>query len=222
VSLRHGLLEDAGILHGFGTRESSEPEAVLRPRQVHGVTVASVAAGKVQPGEADAIWTAEPGVAVGVITADCVPVLVAERDGSLVAAIHAGWRGLAAGVIAAALAVLRERRAVADRLVAVVGPCIGRCCYEVDQPVLAALRPRFRSALDGALVPTRPGHARVDLAALAIAELSRTLPSASVGRLTEACTQCDPVRFHSYRRDGPRSGRLLHWVTSPTRSPSGE
>jgi hypothetical protein len=158
---------------------------------------------------------------VGVVTADCVPVLVADPGTGLVAAVHAGWRGLAAGVIEAALEVLRARGADTARLVAAVGPCVGPCCYEVDEPVLAVLRARFPDDLDRALAPTRPGHARVDLGALALADLLRRLDPARAGSLEGACTACDAVRFHSYRRDGARSGRLLHWVQSPSGGPSG-
>lgn len=220
MSLQHPLLAAAGVAHGFGTRAAPDPGGVQRPRQVHGIAVAAAGSGGVDPAEADAIWTSEPGLAVGVVTADCVPVLVADPGGRFVAAVHAGWRGLAAGVIEAALEVLRERGAASGRLVAAVGPCVGLCCYEVDGPVLAALRARFPDRLDGALAPTRPGHARVDLGALALSDLSRALGAARVGRIEAACTHCDAVRFHSYRRDGSSSGRMLNWVQIPSGAPS--
>jgi copper oxidase (laccase) domain-containing protein len=96
---------------------------------------------------------------------------------------------------------------------------VGLCCYEVDAPVLVALRARFSSELEAAQVPTREGHARVDLGALALLDLQRMLPPARAARIEGACTRCDAARFHSYRRDGPRSGRLLHWVQSPSGDP---
>lgn len=233
MSLQHALLDAAGVEHGFGTRTSPPPESALRPRQVHGALVAEARTNRacpeaadarsqrVYPEAADAVWTDEPLLTVGIVTADCVPVLVAESSGARVAAIHAGWRGLAAGVVTAAITELLRRGASPGELVAVVGPCVGGCCYEVDEPVLRALGTPFGEELGAACSPTGAGHARVDLGALVVAELSRTLSQERVGRLENACTQCDPVRFHSYRRDGPRSGRLLHWVRSPLRGPSG-
>jgi YfiH family protein len=214
VSLCHPLLLDAGVPHAFGTRSSGAPAGAVRPRQVHGTAVALVDRAGAEPGEADAVVATAPGVTVAVVTADCVPILLAARDGRLAAAVHAGWRGLAAGMIDSALATLAELGAQPDDLLAVVGPCVGVCCYEVDEPVLAPLRERFRAELDDALAPTGPGHARVDLGALALAELRRVLAPGSAARVEGACTCCDAERFHSYRRDGAGAGRLLHWVAT--------
>lgn len=214
ATLRHPLLEAAGVAHGFGVRGAPEPAPLVRPKQVHGVAVARVVSGGAAPAEADAIVCTTPGVAIGVVTADCVPVLAASRDGRAVAAIHAGWRGLAAGVVGAGIAALGEAAPGAP-LVAAIGPCIGACCYEVDEPVLDALAARFGDALASALAATRPGHHHLDLVALVRADLVRAgLATAAVGTLAGACTRCDPVRFHSYRRDGAGAGRLLHHVAA--------
>ena len=207
--LEHPLLVAAAVPHGFGLRSSPARAAVRRARQVHGAVVVS-ADQKAELGEADAVLATRPGVEVGIVTADCVPVLVAARHG--VAAVHAGWRGLAAGVIPRAVEALRERSS--EGLVAAVGPCIGACCYEVDAPVLDALRVRFgAAALGGATEPTRPGHARLDLAALAAtARRGAGLAEGAVGAVPGACTRCDAERFHSFRRDGAAAGRMLSWV----------
>ena len=94
-----------------------------------------------------------------------------------------------------------------------IGPHIGPCCYEVDRAVLAPLRARFAEELDAALRTSRPGHAMLDLAALARLELARAgVAAAHQGALSDACTCCDSARFHSYRRDGAKAGRLLHYV----------
>jgi YfiH family protein len=215
-----------GVAHGFGTRTSPWPAAVRRPVQVHGCAVARVDAPGPDGddpgalGEADAVVAVGPAIAVGVVTADCVPVLVAERSGGRVAAIHAGWRGLAAGVVPAAIAALARDGAPADRLVAAVGPHIGPCCYEVDTPVLDGLRSRFGSRLDACVSGSRPGHARADLGALAReALLAAGIGAGSVTALPRVCTRCDAVRFHSHRRDGADAGRMLHWIaTRPTAS----
>jgi YfiH family protein len=161
--------------------------------------------------EADAVVARAGDAPIGVVTADCLPVLAACEGGSAVAAIHAGWRGLAAGVIEAGIDALRRVRPSAP-VSAVIGPHIGACCYEIDAPVLDALR-HFDAELDAAVTPTRPGHHRLALGALARAALIRAGVSPDrIGALERACTSCDAERFHSYRRDGARAGRLVHWI----------
>jgi len=207
--IEHPLLHACGVRHGFGTRSDASPPGLIRPRQVHGARVASPqeCAGGI---DADAVVTraAQP---IGVVTADCVPVLAASADGRTVAAIHAGWRGLAAGVIDAGIDALRHA-APGQTLRAVIGPHIGPCCYEVDAPVLDALR-YFDADLDAAIKASRLGHHFLDLGALSRSALVRVgvLPS-EIGAVSHACTSCDALRFHSYRRDGPRAGRLVHWI----------
>jgi len=210
--LEHPLLAAAGVRHGFGLRGSPALPEVRRPVQVHGAQVVRAdAAGPL--GEADAALATRAGVRVGVVTADCVPVLVAA--GGAVAAVHAGWRGLAGGVIPRAVEAL-VALAPGAPLSAAIGPCIGACCYEVDAPVLGALRARFGAALEPALAPTRPGHAQLDLAALARRALEDAgVAPAAVGALPGACTRCDAARFHSFRRDGANAGRLLSWIEAP-------
>ena len=211
--LVHPLLETLGVEHGFGVRNARPPPDVLLPEQVHGKVVAVPSPGGVlEPVQADAVVCSTPGQRIGIVTADCVPVLACAEDGSAAAAIHAGWRGLAAGVVAAGIERLKERGG--GPLRAAIGPHIGRCCYEVDEPVLAALRSRFgSSALGLASEPTRPGHARIALAALVELELEAAgvAPEAR-GALADSCTRCDSRRFHSFRRDGAAAGRLLHFI----------
>ena len=217
--LRHPLLQAAGVAHGFGTRASAAlaPTLLARARQIHGAAVATAdAAGGISLAEADAVVCCEPGVAAAVVTADCVPILACTDDGRCVVAIHAGWRGLAEGVIEAGVAALRNSGPVAcesSQLRAVIGPHIGPCCYEVDDAVLEPLQGRFADVLDGAICATRPGHALLDLAVLAQSELARSgVVAAKRAVIEDACTRCDSQRFHSYRRDGSSAGRLLHYV----------
>jgi YfiH family protein len=213
--LEHDLLAARGAAHGFGLRGTSAPQGTVRPKQVHGTAVARAQAPGEELGPADAVWCDAPGVTVAVVTADCVPILVASRDARVVAAVHAGWRGLADGVIGAALGELAAGGASGDELAAVVGPHIGPCCYEVDEPVLARLRERFgEAALERASQATRAGHARIDLGALVRADLERSLDAAAIGSFAGACTRCDAVRFESYRRNGANAGRMVHWITS--------
>jgi YfiH family protein len=210
--IEHQVLRACGVDHGFGTRGDAAPAGLVRPRQVHGARVASAqecAAGV----DADAVIATAASEAIGVVTADCVPILAAGADGRAVAAIHAGWRGLAAGVIAAGIDALR-RASPGSPLRAVIGPHIGPCCYEIDAPVLDALR-YFDADLDAATTPSRPGHRRLDLGALARSALIRAgVSPGEIGAIPGACTSCDARRFHSYRRDGPRAGRLVHWIAA--------
>lgn len=221
TGLRHPLLAAVGVDHSFGVRGAVKPPGLLRPKQVHGADVAVADARVVRPAEADAVVSSVPGVPVGVITADCVPILACSRSGGTVVAIHAGWRGLAKGVVAAGIGELRSHGGDLPDIVAVIGPHIGVCCYEVDDPVLAALAERFGSALDHALRPARPGHAMLDLGRLVSIDLeSAGLAADTQALMPNACTRCDPARFHSYRRDGPRAGRLLHHVAAKADLPA--
>ncbi len=159
-------------------------------------------------GQADALICDEPGLVVAVRTADCVPILLAGPGA--VAAVHAGWRGTAAGIARkAAVALARHCGCRPTQLRAALGPAIGACCYEVGPEVLErlhALAPAqvWRSEVkDHALAAS---HAHADLRAVNLWLLQR-LGLASVSALP-TCTCCDPA-YHSYRRDGPRAGRQL-------------
>lgn len=176
-------------------------------RQVHGARIvkADAAALGADTLEADAAWTDEPGIACVVQVADCLPVLFCAPDGRAVAAAHAGWRGLAGGVLDAAVQALCEGCGVEpSALQAWLGPCIGAEAFEVGADVRDAF------AEDAALLryaprPDGDPRWRADLAGLARARLRRLgLARIDGGRW---CTVSDPSRFFSYRRDG-RSGRF--------------
>ncbi|EIL98661.1 hypothetical protein UUA_11026 [Rhodanobacter thiooxydans LCS2] len=148
-----------------------------------------------------------PGTVLAILTADCLPVLFCAADGREIGAAHAGWRGLAAGVLEATLTQLETPPA---RLLAWLGPCIGAASYEVGEEVRAAFVANDAAAA-ACFAATRPGHWRCDLAALA----RQRLAAAGVARIHGGGfdTHADP-RFYSYRRDGARSGRFasLIWL----------
>ncbi len=182
-------------------------------RQIHGTTVlrldASSPAAELPP--ADAAWTTVPGIACTALVADCLPVLLAARDGSAVAAAHAGWRGLAAGVLEATVQALAQGAGVAARdLVVWLGPCIGPQAFEVGADVLAAFD--STAAADRTLFAPRPradGSARwlADLPGLAARRLQAAgVPAAAISR-AGLCTHGQPSDFFSFRRDGT-TGRL--------------
>ena len=219
--LVHRLLAERGIPHGFGVRGAPAPAGLVRPHQVHGARIATAAECEAAPPpEADGVVSSTPGRPVAVVTADCVPILMASACGSAVAAVHAGWRGLAAGVVEAGVAALRGAAPHDARLLAVIGPYIGPCCYEVDAPVLEALREPYAERVARCARPTRPGHSAIDLGRLARgALLAEGLSAGAVGALPEACTRCDSERFHSFRRDGEKAGRLVHFIVAVGRQP---
>ena len=202
AEVRHALLGEG---HGFAAPPRAPPAGLVLPVQVHGVRVASAE----EPGEADAILATRAGVTVGIVTADCVPVLARAESGAVVA-IHAGWRGLAAGVLEAGIAALQQVAEGAVR--AVIGPCASGCCYEVDAPVLFALSASYGGALEGFITESRPGHARLDLGGLSLHALERAGVSAvALARVPDGCTICHD-HFESFRRDGEAAGRMLHWI----------
>jgi YfiH family protein len=142
-----------------------------------------------------------------ILTADCLPVLLCDRAGTVVAAAHAGWRGLCAGVLENTVAAMRS--APAD-LIAWLGPAAGPQAYEVGEEVHAAFIERDVAAAS-AFVATRPGHWLCDLYALARQRLAAVGVHAVSGG--GRCTISEPARFFSHRRDG-RSGRMasLVWI----------
>jgi copper oxidase (laccase) domain-containing protein len=147
-----------------------------------------------------------------IVTADCVPVLAATARRPRGVCDPRGLARPRGGVIEAGIDALR-REAPRQALRAVIGPTSGRCCYEIDAPVLDALR-HFDADLDAAT--STP--ARTSLAGSRRARAQRMLRAGvsprAIGRSNIACTSCDAQRFHSYRRDGARAGRLVHWVAA--------
>ena len=195
----------------FGDMASEESKVKIRQlvageprwlRQVHGTTVidADSKSGAETP-QADAAVAQKAGSVCVVMAADCMPVLLADEAGSVVAAAHAGWRGLSAGVIEATFAAMHARP---KTVIAWLGPAIGPRVYEVGEEVRAAFLERDAAAA-AAFVATRPGHWLLDLYAVARQRLAKLGVERVYGG--GLCTYSDPARFYSYRRDGA-SGRM--------------
>ena len=183
------------------------PRAPLWLDQVHGTRVAD-ADREAAPAAADAAVTREPGRVLAIQVADCMPVLFASDDGRVVAAAHAGWRGLAAGVLEATVAAMKLDP---QRIHAWLGPAIGAQHFEVGAEVRAAFVAQDPEAADGFTSNAR-GRWQCDLLRLARARLA----ASGVGRVSAAnlCTYAQAERCFSYRRDG-RTGRMaaLIWRT---------
>lgn len=228
TTLRHGIGAsrppfDTFNLGNFTAVDGDDPATVDRNRallieharlpsaphwlkQVHGVDVVRFETGSNgDEAIADASVTSTPGVVLAILTADCLPVVFAADDGREVAAAHAGWRGLAAGVLEATVAAMRTP---AGRVVAWLGPAAGPQAYEIGEDVYRAFVDRD-PATTAAFAATRSGHWRVDLFALARMRLAQ----AGVTRVHGGglCTLSDPQRFFSHRRDA-RTGRLATLV----------
>jgi len=179
------------------------PRRAARLRQVHSSTVIQAAEGTC--GQADALFTGETGLALGVATADCLPIVLSGPRQS--AAIHAGWRGLAGGIILRTVERLVDS---AEQLAAWIGPGIGPCCYEVGQDVAdrvaeASSPEIIRVQQSGAVHLDLERAARIQLSAVGVQQiLSLSL-----------CTYCRAERLWSYRREGPGAGRnwTLAWRT---------
>ena len=194
-----------------GRGSTGDREAVLRsiassaPQLAWAKQVHSTVALPARPGacgEGDALFTEDAGLALSVVTADCVPVLLAGPEG--LAAIHAGWRGIAGGVVPATLEKIQGRL---EDWTAWIGPAIGACCYEVSEdvaervvaasgPGIAVSGPAGRPHLD------LPGAVRLQLAKAGVGEVI-VLPR---------CTRCDAEKLWSYRREGKKAGRNMGFI----------
>jgi len=208
------LLSVPGIVHGFGTANelvpgvladawSSKPEK----KQTHGKEVTEVVEPRQECGDADGIFSALAGIPISVITADCVPIVLARRDGKRVAAIHAGWRGLIGGIVDTFGERLAAKGESPTDWVAAVGPTIGSCCYEVSEKLAAQFVAHFHWMAPELVSPR---HRYLELNAIAEAELRR-IGIAEVDNL-RLCTMCtrDAQKnylFRSYRR-GDRGPQL--------------
>jgi polyphenol oxidase len=187
------------------------PAEPLWLEQVHGTDVLDLdklgSAASAAPPTADAAIARRPGNVCVMQVADCMPVLLASRDGSAVAAAHAGWRGLSAGVLEATVARLGVP---SEKLIAWLGPAIGAQNFEVGEEVRAAFLRHDAGAAEAFRANAR-GRWQCDLAALARGRLASLAIDAVWGG--SWCTYSDPARFFSYRRDG-RCGRMaaLIWL----------
>ena len=217
-----------GVLHAFGTKSGWEPSMltdrrpfqVVSVKQVHGIkalllhsrmTDAEVRETASATGF-DAIITDRPRTWVTVRTADCVPILLMGAEGGVIASVHAGWRGTVAGI---AGQVIRLMQNVFDckpgSLHAAIGPSIGPCCYEVDEPVWAPLKRAFPYWSE---VFEETGSGRGQLNLRRLNRLALEEAGVDTCRITEVnlCTACHPELFHSYRRDGAGTSHMTSGI----------
>jgi len=191
--------------HGFGTRISSgwpDTTDLASVRQIHSDIVV-VAEHTGCSAEGDALITNRPGITLSIRTADCLPVLMADPSHRAIAAVHAGWRGAALGIVPKTVQAMIDRFGTRpEDLVVAIGPGIGACCFEVGPEVAVRFQQWFPERQD------LSGRTKVDLVATISRQLRRN--NVTVGHLATAnlCTVCDAGLFHSYRRDREQSGRM--------------
>lgn len=197
-----------------------QPHQLLTVKQVHGKDLLVIDESNLDlthflTVEVDAIVTDQPGIMIGVLVADCFPVLVWSREQGVVAAVHVGWRGAANGILRKTIETMREHFgcSVAE-LRAAIGPGIGAHKYEVDRPVRDAFR-QGSGFWPEIAKEVRLGYWQLDLS------LSCRLQLEQVGLLTQnidqavECTCCHPESFFSYRRDKGETGRQLGFIKLP-------
>lgn len=170
------------------------------PHQVHGTQVDWAGDGRVYH-QTDGLLAANPGPVLTLQVADCAAVFLYHPPSRTRGLVHAGWRGLAGGVLAAAAGRLRDRDIEPGQVAAVIGPVIGPECYEVGPEVAAQFDTRFLTASPG-------GNYRLDLPGVVRSRLEDAGVRAENIATAGVCTKCDS-RCHSYRRDGQRAGRMV-------------
>lgn len=211
----------SGIAHGFGDRPENVPADLAQIwsattaswKQVHGTACVELTTAHQKGLEGDGFWTQVPGLAVSVVTADCVPILAARRDGRRVAALHAGWRGTQARIVSKFFELMRSQGESPSDWVAAVGPAIGPCCYEVSESLATDFQREFAPIAEQAV----PRFRHLDLPLINEQELKRL--GVSEVDLIRACTRCsvsdgatgsnpgsglglkEPL-FESFRREG--------------------
>jgi YfiH family protein len=185
-------------------------DRIVRVSQVHGRRVLVVTPEVAPPtgAEADAIVSTDPSRAIAVAVADCVPILLADRGHRVVAAIHAGWRGSCAGIAGATVETIDGLGVPAKDLIAVIGPSMGPCCYQVDDTVRTAFLGMTPDAAEW-FAENGPGHWKLDLwRANADQLMLAGVPEAAIMSIG-VCTGDDRDRCWSYRKDGPNAGRMV-------------
>lgn len=217
------LTSDAlkGVPHGFSTREGLESADVLRGapmvklQQIHSAEVVVVREAGGELPEGDAMVTDRPDLLLGIVTADCAPVLFADLEAGVVGAAHAGWRGARAGVLEHTLEAMEALGADRVRIAAVIGPTIAADSYEVD----STFRREFEPDDDRFFRSAREDHFQFDLPAY----VAHRLRTAGTGRVADLAldTYGDEARFHSYRRathrSQPTQGRQISVIALPQR-----
>lgn len=213
----------AGVVHALDEQDRNRAslakrlgfDRVVRLRQVHGDAVVRADDVRTPWPEADAMWTATPGLLLGVAAADCVPILIADPTGQAgpIGAAHAGWQGTSRRIAVRLVETLVRNGADPARLVAAIGPSIGPCCYVIDEPRAATIRERLGADSGDVLFAGRDGRPVFDLWSANAQQLEqagvRTIERCDV------CTQSGGADIWSYRGDKGQGGTGLGIIGRP-------
>jgi YfiH family protein len=186
---------------------------IITMRQVHGDQIIDVKDRNIkEAGDGDGMKTEEKGAFLGILTADCVPILFVVPADRIVAVVHAGWRGTLAGIAPKMVQLLESQHGISPGAIeAAVGPAIGPCCYEVQQDVSRPLVERWGKIAE-LCVDHREGRTFLDLRRLNRAILEQAgVPSQHIYQVGP-CTSCAPDEFFSYRREKKATGRQLSFI----------
>lgn len=197
----------------FGTL----PERLVTVQQVHGTDILVIDEqnddlSHFNSIESDAIITNQSGIMIGVCVADCAPILIYDAEKQVIAAVHAGWQGTAAKIVSKTVNGMKSLFGCQpENMQAAIGPCIGRCCYEVDTPVKKAFEQNgfdwncYAQQVEGL-------HWKLDLtAANRDLMIHNGVPEANI-KSTDMCVCCQRELFFSYRRDGGETGRQMGFI----------
>lgn len=228
---RDNVLRNRRLLAEAISGDASTP--LVTVRQIHSNVVVIAQAGDAGPSKGDGLMTDQPGLLIGSLNADCIPVLVADRKKRVVGAFHAGWRGTVKRIVENGIGRMRlEFGSRPEDLIAAIGPGIGACCYAIGDEVLTSFESQFtysaelfREVYDTDSVRTKypmlfltqraPGHSpmgpnlHLDLVEANRRQLMAAGLKPSSIKLVGGCTNCQPGLFFSHRGSGGRSGRML-------------
>lgn len=210
LNFSYGVGDDAAAVDANWRllRESFPANVFALLRQVHGNQVQRVTrqTASLRP-EGDGIVTVEPGVMLGILTADCVPILLADCRAGVIAALHAGWRGVMADVAGNGIAAMQAMGARPERIQVALGPAIGGCCFEVDLELAVRFEKTIPNA-GGYIRPGIPGKAFIDLKGIVRDQFERRgVAPQSVSEIA-VCTRCESDRYFSRRAAGGKLGGL--------------
>lgn len=225
-SLNLGLHTEDQLANVEGNRSTFtrsfdlQPHQLLTVKQVHGKDLLLI--DEPNPDlshflslEVDAIVTNQPGFMLGILVADCFPVLLWDQQARVAAAVHVGWRGAASGILTQVVETMVEHFGCPiDKLQAAVGPGIGAHKYEVDRPVRDAFR-QGSGFWNEIATEVSLGHWQLDLALSCRLQLERAGLKPQGVEVVAECTCCHPELFFSYRRDNGETGRQLGFIKLP-------
>jgi polyphenol oxidase len=200
----------------FGRAVGIDPRDLVALRQVHGNRVVVLREAtdpqRVRGTPGDGLITNQPHLPLAVLTADCFPVVLAAPSVSAVGIVHAGRKGIATHILSVAIERLcQEFQVQPEAVFAAIGPGIGRCCYEVDGASAEPFQSQF-APTEAIYRSSRPGHVYLDLQQAMLVQLRAAGILSPHLWYADLCTACHPQWFYSYRREGPRSGRMLNIV----------